>query len=122
MNGSKIWETNVSEELMKALSLVEKIAVFMIVAFVLSLAALVAVDVLIEIKTYHELAAMIFDVLIMAISISVFVLILSRTKSILKASAISLILPLYIFGYPALTDYLDMYHAKRDPNSFYFEG
>lgn len=94
----------------------------MILLFTLSLFGLGVIDVMAEMKSYFKFIDILYGILVVAISVSLSVFVYSKTKSTLKAISVGLILLLIIFGYPALTSYLDTQRAKNDPGSVYFEG
>jgi hypothetical protein len=81
---------------------------------------LIAADYFAEIKTYHGTFVGLVSLLVAINSVSVCVVIYMYKKSVLAAVAAALVLPIILFGYPAVTDYLDMYRARHDPNSFYY--
>lgn len=92
--------------------------------FLLSIAGLITlwvVDHLVSIKASYHLYQSILDFLVVLNSISLFGVIYTYKKSILIALAIALIWPAFYFMSAGIADYIDMYHAGRDPDSFYYK-
>lgn len=85
---------------------------------------LAAISILIwsgEIKANYYAFEKAFNILVILNSIALFGLVYVYKKSLWLALLIALILPALHFGYPVLTDYIDMERAKNNPDSVYYE-